>query len=381
MAFSSALKRFHLRSALALVLWLTGASQLWAQPIVVSQIGPYTGLPTPDAQEVYDGAAAYFAKVNEAGGIAGRKIEFLKFDTQFKGENFVGLLDAAAAKKSIALLTPIGSTALENAFKTNAFSKHDLVVVNALPGADIFRNPGHPRLFHIRASDGQQITSIVRNARTVGFTSMAVLHQNLPIGTAGLAKAKEIGAAQGVAISGVQSVHDEAALAAAAPQVAALGAQSVLVIGSPKFMADALSHLRKIGIASQAFALSYLPAGLAYKTMGANAARGVGIAQTFPNPNSAHLPIARELRAAMAKQTPGLTSFTPFHIEGYISARVLVEGLKQAGASLSPERLAASLKSMGALDLGGFWVDFSKANSGSTFVDMAVIDSTGKLRY
>jgi branched-chain amino acid transport system substrate-binding protein len=364
--------------------WAVGAfcsASVWAQSIVVSQVGPFTGLPSPDAQEVHDGATAYFAEVNSKGGVGGRKIEFLKFDDQFKGDEFIKQLEAAAAKKSIALITPIGSAALQNALKADAFSKYDFAVVNAIPGADIFRNPGHPRLFHIRASDGQQITSIIRNARTIGITSMGILHQDLPIGTAGLAKAQEIAAAQGLKVTGVQSKHDDASLAVAAPKIAALSAQSVLVIGSPKFMADALGQLRKAGVSAQAFALSYMPTGLAYKIIGATGARGVGIAQTYPNPLSATIPVARDMRNAMAKHVPKVTNFTAFHLEGYISARILVEGLKKAGGNPTAEKLTTALRTMGPQDLGGFVVDFSKGNSGSNFVDLAVIDSAGKLRY
>jgi branched-chain amino acid transport system substrate-binding protein len=373
-----------MKTVFSLSLWTTGlllSAQVWAQNIVVSQVGPFTGLPSPDAQEVHDGATAYFAEVNAKGGVGGRKIEFLKFDDQFKGDVFITKLEEAAAKKSIALITPIGSAALQNALKVDAFSKHDMVFVNAIPGADIFRNPGHPRLFHIRASDGQQITSIVRNARTIGITSMGILHQDLPIGTAGLAKAQEIGGAQGMKVTGVQSKHDDASLAVAAPKVAALGAQSVLVIGSPKFMADALGQLRKLGVSSQAFALSYMPTGLAYKIIGAEGARGVGIAQTYPNPMSATIPVARDMRAAIAKHVPKVTNFTAFHLEGYISARIMVEGLRKTGSNPTAEKLTAALKNMGPQDLGGFMVDFSKGNSGSNFVDLAVIDSAGKLRY
>ncbi len=370
-----------LRQAALCVATISCAMSAWAQPLVVAQIGPFTGLPSPDAHEINAGAQAYFDAINAQGGVSGRKIEFLKFDDEFKGDNFLLRLEEAAAKKAIALITPIGSAALQNALKQDVFSKYELVIVNAIPGADTFRNPGHPRLFHIRASDGQQITAIVRNAKTTGITSMAVLYQDLPIGTAGLAKAQEIGGAQGIKISGVQSKHDEASLAAAAPKISAVAAQSVMVIGSPKFMADAIAALRKAGVASQAFALSYMPAALAVKMAGDKGARGVGISQTYPNPNSVNMALTRDLRSIMSKFAPKITSYTAFHLEGYISARMLVEGLKRSGANPTADRLANALRVMGPQDLGGFVVDFSKGNSGSNFVELAVIDSAGKLRY
>jgi len=43
--------------------------------------------------------------------------------------------------------------------------------------------------------------------------------------------------------------------------------------------------------------------------------------------------------------------------------------------------LAASLHSMGELDLGGFRVDFSRGNVGSRFVDIGVVNADGRLIY
>src|SRR5690606_19166496 len=40
-----------------------------AQDIVVGQIGPFTVLPAPDAHEINKGAKAYFAQINERGGV------------------------------------------------------------------------------------------------------------------------------------------------------------------------------------------------------------------------------------------------------------------------------------------------------------------------
>jgi branched-chain amino acid transport system substrate-binding protein len=363
------------------VLGLVGAAQAaFAQNIMVGQIGPFTGLPSPDATEINQSAQAYFDQVNAAGGVGGRKIEFFKLDDKFNGDEFVKQLAVAAEKNPIALITPIGSAALQRAMKDNLFDKYDFVVVNAIPGADIFRKPGHPRLFHIRASDGQQIAKIVRHAKTVGINNLQVLHQDLPIGTAGIAVAKEAGAAAGMKVEGVQAKHDDTALGVGARQVARANPEGVLVIGSPKYMADAITQLRGANVLSSVFALSYLPPGLVTKIAGEAGARGVGVAQTYPNPVGRSSELVREFQATMKKHAPTVTNYTAFHLEGYISARVLVEALRRGGAA-SADRLARALRDVGLLDLGGFTVDFSKGNAGSSFVDIAVVTTGGKLMY
>jgi branched-chain amino acid transport system substrate-binding protein len=375
-------KTIFRRAGLALLAWATLSMSLAssAQDIVVGQIGPFTVLPSPDAKEVNEGALAYFEQINAAGGVNGRKITVFTLDDKFNGDEFVKQLDVAIARNPVALITPIGSAALQKLVNDKLLDKRDTVIVNAIPGADSFRNPGHPRLFHVRASDRNQISKIVSHASTLSLKSMMVFHQDLPIGTGGLAVAKEVGDKAGIKISGLMSKHDDAALAQVAPQVAAARNDAVLVIGSPKFMADAIAQLRKANTLSSVYALSYLSAGLLTKVVGDAQAKGVGIAQAFPSPTARVSELQRAFQNTMAKHAPNVKNITHFHFEGYISARVLVEGLKRSGNNPTPAKLAEALRRMGPLDMRGFIVDFSKGNSGSQFVDIAVV-SNGKLLY
>ena len=69
-------------------------------------------------------------------------------------------------------------------------------------------------------------------------------------------------------------------------------------------------------------------------------------------------------------------------LEGYIAARVLVEGLKRTGPNPSRERLVASSEDISDLDLGGYLVRFSKDNqNGSRFVDLGVVNRSGDLIF
>jgi len=78
---------------------------------------------------------------------------------------------------------------------------------------------------------------------------------------------------------------------------------------------------------------------------------------------------------------PALTQYSGFHLEGYIVARVLVEGLRRSGSDVRPETLARGLRAAGEMDFGGYRVNFSKENTGSGFVDIGVVTSGGRLRY
>lgn len=367
-------------ACLGLVASATAVAQ--QPPIVIGQIGPFTVLPSPDAKEVNEGARAWFQQVNRNGGVKGRALEFFELDDKFNSDEFIKQLGAAMQRRPVALITPIGSQALSKLVGDKLLDQYQVTVVNAIPGADVFRNPGHGRLFHIRAGDAQQIEKIIAHASTLGVTRMSVLHQDLPIGHAGLKVSQQIAAKQTppVKVTGHVAKHEAAPVAAAAKAALEAQPQAVLVIGTPKFMADAVADLRKGGGRQFLFALSYMPAGLAVKVAG-DGARGVGIAQTFPNPNGVALPVQREFQQAMRALYPSIASYTSFQLEGYVSARVLTEGLRRINGDVSPDALARALKTMGPLDLGGFTVSFVDSNVGSRFVDIGVIDGRGKLMY
>jgi ABC-type branched-subunit amino acid transport system substrate-binding protein len=70
-------------------------------------------------------------------------------------------------------------------------------------------------------------------------------------------------------------------------------------------------------------------------------------------------------------------SFTS--LEGFIAARIMVEGIKRAGKDLTREKLISALESMSNVDLGGFQVTFSPKNhNASSYVDLTMIGKTGQ---
>ncbi|MEK9951533.1 MAG: ABC transporter substrate-binding protein, partial [Curvibacter sp.] len=257
-----------------------------------------------------------------------------------------------------------------------------VVIMNAVPGAEPFRNPGHPRLFHVRAGDKQQIEKIVNHARTLGIVKLGVLHQDIPMGTGGVkVVADEAARLTGMEIRGFQSVFKPEEQAQAAQAVFQYNPQGVIVIGAPPFAAGGVAALRKAGITQSIFILADTAPGMLARVAGADLARGVGISQIYPNPHGRTRALARDFQLAMQAAYPDVKSYAAFHMEGYLSARILGEGLKRIRGEITPAALARSLQAMGEIDFDGYRIDFSKGNVGSRFVDIAVMDHEGRLRY
>jgi branched-chain amino acid transport system substrate-binding protein len=375
--------RWTRRAALAAAASLIAAStRAQSQDLVIGHVGPFTGLPSPNATDLVAGATAVIDQVNASGGIRGRKISLFTLDDQFTGRVFAERFKQAMVRRPLALLSPIGSDALGWLLKEKALDAADVVVLNAVPGADAFRSPGHPRLFHIRAGDTAQLWYIAQHCRTIGLRKVLVLHQNLAVGAAAVAGLRAAAASMGdLEITATQAAHDPLALKQAADRAMNADVQATVLAGAPRFMADALVALKAAGYKRARFALSYLPAPLAASAAGLDGARGLAITQAFPNPNGLNLPLQRDFQAAMRRSGSGLGEFTPLQLEGYITARVLVAALRHLKGSPTPDSLAAALHEMGAQDLGGFRVDFSRDNFGSNWVDVGVMSASGKLLY
>jgi len=364
---------------LAILLGISSASA--SSTITLGQIGPFTVFPGPDAIEVNQGIKAYLAQANRL-GVHGQKVGFFEADDRYNAATFEGELGKAMDRRPLALLSPIGSNAMKQVLDGKLLDSNDVVIVGVIPGAESFRTPGHPHLFHVRAGDRQQIQKIVRHCQSVGIKRLGVVYQDLAIGTSGTTVAQQEGQQIGIEVKAAMSAADGASLLAAGDKMMSQDAQGILVLGSPKFMAEGVAALRKAGYTRQLFVLSYVPVPLLIRTAGLDGARGVGISQTYPNPNGRTLPLVREFQAAMKASMPQLTEYTAFQLEGYLSARITVEALSRSGEKdLTPAALARSLRSMGRLDLGGFRIDFSKSNMGSDFVDIAVVGHRGQLIY
>ena len=371
-----------LRSSVAICMGLAAAAPVLAADVKLLQIGPFTVLPAPDATQVNQGIKAYINGVNKT-GINGHKLVLTEVDDRFNADRFVAEFNTAMKDKPLAMISPVGAVTVKRMLDDKLLDGADIVVMNAIPGAESLRTPGHPKLFHVRAGDKQQIEKIINHVRTLGIKRLSVFYEDQPAGTSGMAVAQQVASrGDGVEIKGVKSAPTAPEMAAASVQLASQNPQGVLLVGTPRFMGDGVAALRKAGVSQAVFVLSYVPAALIVKLAGPEGARGVGIAQTYPNPNGRTLPLHREFQAAMKASFPQIQEYSPFQLEGYLSARIVGEALKRSKEKEpTPAGLASTLRSMGEIDFGGYRVDFSKGNAGSSFVDIGVIGADGRLRY
>src|SRR6185503_5834425 len=109
---------------------------------------------------------------------------------------------------------------------------------------------------------------------------------------------------------------------------------------------------------------------------GANLSRGFVIAQNMPNPNKNSVRLVREHHEVMAKFAPDVKP-NFYTLGGYESAKVVVKGLKRAGANPTREKFMAALVNMRDYDIGGVQYTFGRGvRMGTTYVELLIVNAS-----
>jgi ABC-type branched-subunit amino acid transport system substrate-binding protein len=103
------------------------------------------------------------------------------------------------------------------------------------------------------------------------------------------------------------------------------------------------------------------------------------VTQVFPNERSISYPMVKE--ALALAQAKGQVELSPAALEGFASAKVLVEALRRAGPNPTREGLYKALAGMTQYDAGGYVVNFGDSRHGTHYVELAVISRGGQFRF
>ena len=152
----------------------------------------------------------------------------------------------------------------------------------------------------------------------------------------------------------------------------------MIVIGTGAAVVDGIKALRAAGVGGQIVTLSNNASGGFAKALGEHA-RGVVVTQVFPSERSVNTPVIKEaMEIAKARGTGDLT---PAMVEGFVSAKVLVEALRRAGPKPDRARLHTALESLKKLDLGGLELSYSGTDhTGLDFADLSIIGNDGRFK-
>ncbi|OAI50804.1 hypothetical protein AYO46_02070 [Betaproteobacteria bacterium SCGC AG-212-J23] len=352
-----------------------------AKSIVVGQSTPLTGSNAELGNDIRNGALAYFQKVNDAGGIHGRRIELVTLDDG----NTVPRAEANTKKlveeQGVFALFGYPSATLSRP-ALPFVEKHHVPFLGPFTGADPMR-VYNKYVYNMRASYADELEKIVDHFQSLGVKRFSIVYYDDVVGRENLTAVDRALKARGLTSVSHAAFKDRAKpdIAAGVKEVAAGQPDVVILTTLYKATSDFIKLARAQGMGASMASNSFPGASPLAKELGGKDGSGTIVATVVPPPTKRSLPIVQEYQAAIEKQL-GKKEFSFTSMESFIAAKVMVEALRRAGPKLTREAFMAQLDGMKAYDVGGYVVGFAPNNhNGSAFVELTVIGRDLKFSY
>lgn len=370
------------KTAASLIAAMTCIAPSIASDIVIGQAAPQTGLLAPTGIHVRAGAQLYFDAVNAAGGIHGQKIRLVTKDDGYKVPETVKQTKALIEEvQPVALFGYVGTGNVEAVLKEKLLEDNGIPLVMVRTGASSLAQSGNPWMFITRAGYSGEIAKIFQLYSASGYKDYAVFYQNDPFGLDGLGSAEALAEKNGSKIVAKGSYEKNTTeVANAVKTITAAAPHAVIMVANTAASAEFVKQAKNAGLRTQFISISTTDAVQLVELIGAPMASGVAITQVVPHPDNRSVPLSRELRENFEKFKPQGVALNHVLLEGYVGAKVLVEGLRRAGPGATRKKLRDALEQIRNLDLGDLTINYSATNHvGTNFADINIISSTGKL--
>ncbi len=342
------------------LLILLSAPFSWAEDGVTEKeilIGMSNAQATSEnARMLREGATVYFNRVNAAGGIQGRRIKLIVYDDAYQPlkavENTRKFIEE---DKVFALFGYLGSP--NSAAVVPIVTRARIPYLFPLTGAEIIRNPVNRYIFNLRASYADEMEVLVeRLVQDLQIKKIGIFAQDDAMGEAGRAGLLRALHKRNLKLFGDGKFERNTVdVDAALETLMKANPEAVILAGTFRPSGAFLKKAKARGFFPKLLHVSAGTTALMHEA--GNAAEGLIVTQTVPNPNDSLLPIVKEFLTEMksARLAPD-----PMRLESYLSAKVMVEALKRT-APLTREGLIATLENF-KMEAGGLEVAFSPAD-------------------
>lgn len=351
-----------------------------ASQILIGQTLTLQGGKNEYGAAVRAGVETAIAQVNRSGGVGGRKLVFKVLDDDNKPDQAEANARQLVKQDKVFLL--FGS--IEGGPSTAVMKAAvDLKVpfFGPMAGSPTLREPHQPLVFPVRAEHKEEFRALMTQARSLGMKRVAFVRADSDTGQLHLANvqrlAKEVGI-DAVTDLPFKSDINDAQLAAMAQKIGASGAQMVFNHGGTGMYEKLIRQSRQMGVKAAFFGVNSGSTQLAQRLGGL--AHGMIFAQVMPSPWERKTALTRAYQDAFTKEKPG-EAFSYGSLEGYLTARALVEALRLAGPNPSRESFVSSLRNA-ELNVEGTKIAYrSGEHAGMSLVDLSIVTSEGRFRH
>jgi ABC-type branched-subunit amino acid transport system substrate-binding protein len=344
--------------------------------ILLGQAAVFSGPAAQLGIQMRNGIRAYFDYINAKGGVHGRKLELITEDDRYEQS-----VAPSASKKLIeehrvfALLgyvgTPTGVAHLP------VVTQAKVPLVGMFTGAEVLRVPFNRYVFHVRASYYDETEKIVEQVLSTGGQKIAVFYQDDAYGEAGRKGTELALERRKMKIHSTGTVErNTVRVEQAAKTIHTSQPDAVVMVSAYTSIAAFVREMQKLGSGATFYNVSFVGSKALADALGKDGV-GVAISQVVPFPWGTAVPVVKEYQQ-LAKKA-GYTDYNFSALEGFLCAKVMVEGLRRAGKSPTRDGLVEALEKMNDADLGGFYISYSPTNrAGSKFVDLTIISRDSK---
>ncbi len=303
------------------------------------------------------GAMSYIRHINETGGVHGRKIEVIAEDDGYDPPKCVANTQKLIVEdKVFALFCYVGTPTTVKIIPLVEEAR--IPLVGSFTGANALREPFHRYIINIRASYYQETAAAVTHlVKDLGLKRIAVFYQYDAYGFDGLKGAelalKEYGlapVARGTYVRGTMDVEE------GLNRILEAKPEAVIMIGTSAPCAKLIRLTEERDSHPPVFyAVSFVGADEIARILGSSHPAKLIMSQVVPPPD---LPETRTLLWGVVEYSELLKRYYPEErpntvgLEGYINAKVLVEGLKRAGPELTRERFIDAIESINNYSVG-----------------------------
>ncbi len=356
------------------------------QQIVLGMSAAFSGPSRGLGIELYRGASAYFAHVNNAGGVHGREIVLKTYDDGYQPDPSVqNTMTLMLEDKVFALFGYVGTPTVTRVLPMlKKFQETSVYLFFPFTGAQPQRDPPYADFaFNLRASYRQETAGLVDNFVSIGRKRIAVFYQADAYGRSGWEGVRRALKVHGEKIAGEATYRRGQRFASSmGRQVEILKAakpDAVICIGAyaacAAFLRDAVDLGLTVPVANLSFVGSESllqlitearPDRDPYTDLLVNS-------QVVPSYEDARIPAIREYRQLMNRYNPEPPqdlleqSYSPLpqsfvSLEGFLDAKMMVKILEGLGESPARADLERAVFSIEDYDLGiGELVSFGPA--------------------
>lgn len=342
--------------------------------IVIGQSAGFTGQVAAQVKEMTAGAKACFDSVNRHGGVHGRRIVLKSLDDGYDAKRAAAnarklIVEQKAFALGLARGTPTSEAIVP------VVNEYKVPLVGLGTGSQSVYEPVSRYVFNVRAKYRSEAARIIDHLVTTHVSRIAVLYQNNTFGNDGLAgyeKGLRDHGLTPVAVVALDGANPQKDVAMAVDKITATDPAAVAIVGPLKPTAEFIRAMKAKRVFAQYLVLSNLSSDAFINELG-DAAHGVVVTQIVPYPWNLGTPLAKELRQAL-REAGSEAAVSYAAMEGCVYAKVIVEGLRQAGKNPTREGFIAALEGFRNQDLGGFVVRYDPRNhEGSEYIDITMI--------